>query len=41
MSVDASNDIAELLTIVGELELDYEVMDVSADDGLTISVLQR
>ncbi len=24
--------------IVGELELDYEVMDVSADDGLTISV---
>ena len=38
MSVDASNDIAELLTIVGELELDYEVMDVSADDGLTISV---
>jgi transcriptional regulator with XRE-family HTH domain len=24
--------------VVGELELDYEVMDVSADDGLTISV---
>lgn len=24
--------------IVGELELDYEVMDVSADDGLTIAV---
>ena len=24
--------------IVGELELEYEVMDVSADDGLTISV---
>ncbi len=24
--------------VVGELELDYEVMDVSADDGLTVSV---
>jgi len=24
--------------VVGELELEYEVMDVSADDGLTISV---
>ncbi len=24
--------------VIGELELDYEVMDVSADDGLTISV---
>jgi MmyB-like transcription regulator ligand binding domain len=24
--------------VVGELELDYEVMDVSADEGLTISV---
>jgi hypothetical protein len=24
--------------VVGELELDYEVMDVSADDGVTISV---
>ena len=24
--------------VVGELELDYEVMDVSADDGLTIAV---
>ncbi len=24
--------------VVGELELDYEVMAVSADDGLTISV---
>jgi transcriptional regulator with XRE-family HTH domain len=24
--------------VVGELELDYEVMDVAADDGLTISV---
>ncbi len=24
--------------VVGELELDYEVMDVSADDGLTISL---
>jgi transcriptional regulator with XRE-family HTH domain len=24
--------------VVGELELDYEVMDVSADDGLTISI---
>jgi hypothetical protein len=24
--------------VVGELELEYEVMDISADDGLTISV---
>jgi MmyB-like transcription regulator ligand binding domain len=24
--------------VVGELKLDYEVMDVAADDGLTISV---
>jgi transcriptional regulator with XRE-family HTH domain len=24
--------------VVGELELDYEVMDVSADDGLTVSI---
>jgi hypothetical protein len=24
--------------VVGELELDYEVMDISADDGLTLSI---
>ena len=28
----------DLSDLVGELELQYEVMDVSADDGLTISV---
>jgi hypothetical protein len=36
MSVDANTKRLRH-PVVGELELDYEVMEVSADDGLTIS----